>query len=116
MTSRTTRGALTACTLTAATAAASLLSAVPASAGGVGAFLSPAFGTECSNHNAGALAGNATRSGTGTAGGNLVGLPVGSPINQCGGADVPGLQRLSRVGMMPLQETQGVLKTFYEGV
>lgn len=62
--------------------------ATTASAGGIGDFLSPAFGTACANLNNGAHANGLTRSGTGTAGGNLAGLPIGSPLNQCGGADL----------------------------
>lgn len=62
--------------------------AAPAAAGGVGDFLSPAFGTACTNLNHGARATGATTHTTGTAGGNIAGLPLASPLNQCGGADV----------------------------
>ncbi|MFK0181765.1 chaplin family protein [Streptomyces xanthochromogenes] len=58
--------------------------------GGVGDFLSPAFGTDCANLNTGARAAGSTTRGSGTVGGNLLGLPIGSPLNQCGGADTPG--------------------------
>ncbi|MFE7647457.1 chaplin family protein [Streptomyces phaeoluteigriseus] len=58
----------------------------PAWAGGVGDFLSPAFGTSCANNHAGALPEGATTHGTGTANGNLAGLPIRSPLNQCGDA------------------------------
>ncbi|MGZ3097062.1 hypothetical protein [Streptomyces sp. H62] len=61
--------------------------APPAAAGGVGDFLSPAFGTACGNHG-GPHAAGSTSHGTGTVGGNLAGLPIGSPLNQCGGADL----------------------------
>ncbi|MGW8064336.1 chaplin family protein [Streptomyces ziwulingensis] len=61
----------------------------PARAGGVGDFLSPASGTSCANHHNAAQADGATTRGTGTATGNLAGLPIGSPLNQCGGADMP---------------------------
>ncbi|MFI8169805.1 chaplin family protein [Streptomyces sp. NPDC085931] len=44
--------------------------------------------TSCANHNTGARADGVTQHGTGTAGGNLAGLPIGSPLNQCGGADL----------------------------
>jgi hypothetical protein len=64
--------------------------AAPAAAGGIGDFLSPAFGVSCANLNNGARAAGATTHGTGAADGNLAGLPVGSALNQCGGADVPG--------------------------
>ncbi|MGA4803462.1 chaplin family protein [Streptomyces lavendulocolor] len=61
--------------------------AAPASAGGIGTFLSPAFGTLCANHH-GTQATGTTTQGTGAATGNLAGLPIGSPLNHCGGADV----------------------------
>ncbi|UZI33476.1 hypothetical protein [Streptomyces sp. VB1] len=66
--------------------------AAPASAGGIGDFLSPAFGISCANQNTGAHATGSTRQGTGTAGGNLAGLPIGSALNQCGGADAPSFK------------------------
>jgi hypothetical protein len=70
--------------------AGTALGAAPsASAGGIGDVLSPAFGTNCANHNTGAHADGLTRHGTGTVGGNLAGLPLGSALNQCGGADLP---------------------------
>ncbi|MEG8277528.1 hypothetical protein [Streptomyces sp. AHA2] len=62
-------------------------SAGPASAGGILPIGSPAFGTSCANHHTGAHANGATTTGTGAANGNLAGLPLGSPLNQCGGAD-----------------------------
>ncbi|MFF3018198.1 hypothetical protein [Streptomyces sp. NPDC057939] len=81
------RLAVTAFTVTSAVAAGGLLAASPAAAGGIGDFLSPAFGTSCTNHH-GTLAGGVTTSGTGAGDGNLLGLPLGSPLNQCGGADL----------------------------
>jgi hypothetical protein len=63
--------------------------AVPASAGGIGDFLSPAFGVSCANLNNGAHASGTTTQGTGAANGNLAGLPLGGALNQCGGADAP---------------------------
>ncbi|MFD5161106.1 hypothetical protein ACFWMJ_24025 [Streptomyces hawaiiensis] len=72
-------------------AGAGLITATPASAGGIGDFLAPAFGNGCANQNTSARAAGETRHGTGTAGGNVAGLPVGSPFNQCGGADLPAL-------------------------
>ncbi|MEV5358648.1 hypothetical protein [Streptomyces sp. NPDC052693] len=74
-------------TLTALAAATTLASAPSASAGGIGDFLSPAFGTNCTNHH-GARAEGTTTHGTGTANGNLAGLPLGGALNQCGGADL----------------------------
>ncbi|MVO90212.1 DUF320 domain-containing protein [Streptomyces sp. p1417] len=79
-----TRVALVAAT----TAGMALTVASPASAGGVGDFLSPAFGTDCANHHGSHAAGTTTR-GSGMADSNFAGLPVGSPVNQCGGADLP---------------------------
>ncbi|MFD7541377.1 chaplin family protein [Streptomyces sp. NPDC059819] len=70
--------------------AGSFLAAEAASAGGVGDFLSPAFGTDCANLHTGAQASGSTTRDTGAGGGNLLGLPIGSPLNQCGGADMPG--------------------------
>ncbi|WP_329438802.1 hypothetical protein OG906_34115 [Streptomyces sp. NBC_01426] len=75
--------------LTTATVGAGMVTAVPASAGGVGDFLSPAFGTDCANLNTGAQAAGHTTRGSGAAGGSLLGLPIGTPLNQCGGADMP---------------------------
>lgn len=74
--------------LTAAAVGAGLATGTPAAAGGIGAFLSPAFGTSCANHH-GAHAAGATTAGSGSVTGNLAGLSLGSPLNQCGGADVP---------------------------
>jgi hypothetical protein len=61
--------------------------ASPAAAGGVGDFLSPAFGTTCVNRH-GTQAHGSTTHGTGIGNANLAGLPIGSPANQCGGADL----------------------------
>lgn len=67
----------------------SLATAGPASAGGIGDFLSPAFGTNCANHNSRPHATGTTTAGTGSLDGNLLGIPAGSALNQCGGADAP---------------------------
>ncbi|MGA5096771.1 chaplin family protein [Streptomyces lavendulocolor] len=84
----TMRKITTALAVTAAGTAAALGTTTPAAAGGVGDFLSPAFGTMCGNLNNGAHAVGSTTSGPGSAGGNLAGLPIGNPVNQCGGADL----------------------------
>jgi len=85
----------TALGLTTAAISVGLVAATPAAAGGIGDFLSPAFGTSCANQHTGAHATGTTHFGTGAAGGNLAGLPVGSPLNQCGGADLtPGVTKL----------------------
>ncbi|WP_228974759.1 hypothetical protein [Streptomyces sp. DH12] len=68
---------------------AGLAGAAPAAAGGVGDFLSPAFGTACANLNNGAHADGATSHGTGTGGSNVAGVPLSNALNQCGGADAP---------------------------
>lgn len=61
--------------------------AAPAWAGGVGDFLSPAFGTSCANQ-VGATAIGGGASAPSSAGGNVVGVPLTGPLNHCGGADV----------------------------
>lgn len=68
----------------------------PAAAGGIGDFLSPAFGTNCGNHT-GTHANGTTTQGTGAANSNLVGLPLGGALNQCGGADIDPDNTLSNV-------------------
>lgn len=82
------RRSVTVLGLSCSVAGLALGAAPSASAGGIGDFLSPAFGTSCANHNTGARADGATQHATGTAGGNVAGLPLGSPVNQCGGADM----------------------------
>ncbi|MFJ3842237.1 hypothetical protein ACIPY6_43065 [Streptomyces sp. NPDC090054] len=52
--------------LTAGAAAALAAAAAPASAGGIGDILSPAFGTNCANHKPPSHAAGATTTGTGT--------------------------------------------------
>ncbi|MFJ7063755.1 chaplin family protein [Streptomyces microflavus] len=69
-------------------AGTALAGATPASAGGISDFLSPAFGTNCSNLHTGAHGNGETTRGSGSVNGNLAGLPVASPLNQCGGADL----------------------------
>ncbi|MER7623812.1 hypothetical protein [Streptomyces sp. NPDC126503] len=65
-----------------------LATAGPAAAGGIGNFLSPAFGTSCANLHTGAHADGVTAHGTGTVGGNLAGLPISDPFSHCGGAEL----------------------------
>ncbi|MBT2386457.1 chaplin family protein [Streptomyces sp. ISL-11] len=62
------------------------LAAAPASAGGILPIASPAFGNSCANHGTPHASGTTTH-GPGAANGNLAGLPVSNPANQCGGAD-----------------------------
>ncbi|MBM7167576.1 hypothetical protein JQK87_03945 [Streptomyces sp. G44] len=70
--------------------------ASPAWAGGIGDFLSPAFGNGCTNHH-GVSTNGATTHGTGAANGNFAGLPIGGPTNQCGGADLPTRSLFSNI-------------------
>jgi hypothetical protein len=88
------RPAVTATALATVALGGTLTAAAPAAAGGIGDFLSPAFGVSCTNLNNGARADGATTHGTGAADGNLAGLPVGSALNQCGGADMPQVIQL----------------------
>ncbi|MGI5451187.1 hypothetical protein ACQEVM_36535 [Streptomyces sp. CA-243310] len=64
--------------LTAAAIGASIATAAPASAGGIGDFLSPAFGVNRANRNNGAHANGTTTQGAGAIGGNIAGIPIGS--------------------------------------
>lgn len=84
-----TRRTVAAVALAAAALSSGLATATPASAGGVGDFLSPAFGDTCVNEHVGAKAVGATTRSTGTGGGTVAGIPIVSPVNQCGGADLP---------------------------
>ncbi|MEU6935194.1 hypothetical protein ABZ943_00535 [Streptomyces rubiginosohelvolus] len=84
----TTRSAATAVAFAAAAIGAGLAAAAPASAGGIGDLLSPAFGTDCENHRIGAQATGATTSGSGTVSNNNGKLPLLGALNQCGGADL----------------------------
>lgn len=91
--------------ITAAAFEAGLAGAVPAAAGGVGDLLSPAFGTLCSNLHNGAYAHGATTTGTGTAGGTLLGLPLTGALNQCGGADLlPAQSDIASQDEMPSRD------------
>ncbi|MEU8499907.1 hypothetical protein AB0C86_24760 [Streptomyces lavendulae] len=60
--------------------------------GGIGDFLSPAFGTDCENHRIGAHATGATTSGSGTVSSNTGKLQLLSALNHCGGADMLAFQ------------------------
>ncbi|MEV6720403.1 hypothetical protein AB0M94_05675 [Streptomyces xanthochromogenes] len=86
----TTTRTATALAVVAAAIGSGLVAAGPAAAGGVGDFLSPAFGTDCENHRIGAQATGATTSGSGTVSNNNGKLPLLGALNQCGGADMPG--------------------------
>ncbi|GGZ97075.1 hypothetical protein GCM10010371_66160 [Streptomyces subrutilus] len=85
------RTCTTALIIWAAGTTAALGAISPAAAGGVGDILSPAFGTNCANQRTGADAAGRTTNGTGAANGNLLGLPLGTALNQCGGADAPSI-------------------------
>ncbi|MFF2813470.1 M14 family zinc carboxypeptidase [Streptomyces sp. NPDC058000] len=51
--------------------------------------MSPSFDNSCANHGTASQSGGRTRHGSGTAGGLLTALPVATPLNQCGGTDLP---------------------------
>ncbi|GCD41931.1 hypothetical protein GKJPGBOP_01589 [Streptomyces paromomycinus] len=79
---------MTALALTGAMAGVSVAVAPVASAGGIGVLLSPAFGTLCANR-PGAHASGATTGG-GPVSNNIAKVPFTTPLNHCGGADMPG--------------------------
>ncbi|MFH8405382.1 hypothetical protein ACH4FX_11505 [Streptomyces sp. NPDC018019] len=81
--------------MAAAAFAGGLTAAAPAFAGGVGAFLSPAFGNACAQHT-GPRTGGATTYGAGP-GGLLVALPFGGSVNQCGGTDLADTDFIGRI-------------------
>ncbi|GAA2670764.1 hypothetical protein [Streptomyces lunalinharesii] len=85
----TTRRTLTALGVTAAVLGAGLATAAPASAGGILVFLSPSMDNSCTNHGTATQSKGKTKHASGTAGGLLAELPVASPLNHCGGADLP---------------------------
>ncbi|MER7623823.1 chaplin family protein [Streptomyces sp. NPDC126503] len=91
--------------LAAAAPGAPLAVVAPAFAGGIGDVLAPAFATSCANQHTGAYATGNTTHGTGTAAGNLAGLPLGSPLNQCGGADL-NLKNLECVSVQDINVIQ----------
>ncbi|MFH8343543.1 hypothetical protein [Streptomyces sp. NPDC018045] len=80
----------------AAVCAQTLAAAAPASAGGVGAFLSPAFGNRCAQ-GASPHAAGATAHGAGTGTGLLVGISFGGSVDQCGGTDIADSDFLGRI-------------------
>ncbi|GCD39326.1 hypothetical protein OEIGOIKO_07156 [Streptomyces chrestomyceticus JCM 4735] len=90
VTSRTVASlATTTLAVTAAAAAVSLVGAAPASAGGLIVIGSPSHDNTCRN-GVGTVARGAATHGTGNAAGLLGQIPFGSPLNHCGGADLPG--------------------------
>lgn len=82
----------TALGLTTAALGAGLATAAPASAGGVIVVASPSFDNSCANHGTAKQSAGRTTHGSGTVGGNLAALPAATPLNQCGGADIPIIQ------------------------
>ncbi|MGW5820318.1 hypothetical protein [Streptomyces noursei] len=85
----TTRRTLaTALGLTTATLGAGLAAAAPASAGGIAVIASPSFDNSCANSQSTDASGP-TRHGAGTASGLRTQLPADTPLNHCGGADLP---------------------------
>ncbi|WP_030675459.1 hypothetical protein [Streptomyces rimosus] len=82
--------------LAAVACAAVLAAAAPASAGGIGAFLAPAFGNSCALQHAPHAEGAITH-GTGTGDGSLTAFPFGGSVNQCGGTDIADADFLGRI-------------------
>ncbi|GGY64251.1 MULTISPECIES: hypothetical protein [Streptomyces] len=101
------RTCTTALIIWAAGTTAALGSISPAAAGGVGDFLSPAFDTNCANQRTGADAAGRTTNGTGAANGNLLGLPLGTALNQCGGADTPSITDIQNTMNAVQSQTNG---------
>ncbi|GGY65815.1 hypothetical protein GCM10010326_70530 [Streptomyces xanthochromogenes] len=66
-----------------------LAAATPAAAGGIIVVASPSHDNACTNLGTTAQSGGETRNGSGTVGGLLAAVPVGMPLNNCGGADLP---------------------------
>lgn len=62
--------------------------ATPAFAGGVGSFLSPSMNNGCANANTAAQSAGNTQRASGAVGGLLAAVPVSTPLNECGGADM----------------------------
>ncbi|MFF9480034.1 hypothetical protein [Streptomyces sp. NPDC014733] len=86
----TTRRTLaTALGLAAAALGAGLAGAAPASAGGIIAIASPSFANSCASHGTTAHHTGSAEHGSGIASGLLAALPAGTPLNHCGGADLP---------------------------
>ncbi len=78
--------------LAAAVLATGFTAAAPASAGGIGDFLSPAFGTSCANHKTHTAPQGRAHTDSGGITGLLAQVPATSPVNQCGGADASYMQ------------------------
>ncbi|CAM5518367.1 hypothetical protein SRIMM317S_06997 [Streptomyces rimosus subsp. rimosus] len=76
----------------AAALGAGLASAAPAAAGGIIVIGSPSHDNTCANHGTVTQPMGSTSNGNGAAGGLLGQIPIGSALNHCGGADLPGTQ------------------------
>ncbi|MET9506445.1 hypothetical protein ABZY42_32825 [Streptomyces sp. NPDC006622] len=74
-----------------------LVSAQPASAGGILPIAGPAFGNLCHN-TSGAAAGGTATGGPSTAGGNVAQLPQDDSYQHCGGAELPMVGILGGLG------------------
>jgi hypothetical protein len=61
-------------------------------AGGIIVVASPSFSNACTNAGTHTTPHGATTHGPGTAGGLLGQIPITSPLNHCGGADLPTAQ------------------------
>ncbi|MET9801576.1 hypothetical protein [Streptomyces sp. NPDC006368] len=73
-----------------------LVSAQPASAGGILPIAAPAFGNTCHNTSQ-AAAGAAATGSAGTVGGNIAQVPQDDSYQHCGGAELVGLPGLGSV-------------------
>ncbi|MFF7725656.1 chaplin family protein [Streptomyces sp. NPDC008001] len=72
------------------TAVAVMLNASPAAAGGIVVIGSPSSDDTCANQRTGAR--GATTSSPAHASGDVLQLPATTPLNHCGGADLPGFR------------------------
>ncbi|WP_189762375.1 hypothetical protein [Streptomyces xanthochromogenes] len=110
----TTRRTATALAVAAAAIGAGLAAASPAVAGGVIVVASPSHDNSCFNTDA-AQSRDATRNGSGTAAGLLAALPIETPLNHCGGADLPGSHGPSNVEDVNQNNAAGVDNTDAQG-
>ena len=94
----------TALGLTAAALGAGLATAAPASAGGIIVVASPSFENTCANGHSSGASGPTTHGPGGVSG--LVGqIPLTSPLNHCGGADLIPTNELGTESKNPADVT-----------
>lgn len=97
--------------LTTAALGTGLASAAPASAGGIIVFASPSFDNSCTNTGTAAQSAGDTTHSSGTANGPLAAIPAETPLNHCGGADLPSAQSLLRLDRLSNSEAQPIRRT-----